>query len=45
MCMNSNRLLIKLLLNQWDNVKHKGCPRKSWVAQVDSLKKELNLQD
>ena len=45
MCMNSNRLPIQLLLNKWDNVKCRGHPRKSWVAQVDSLKKELDLQD
>ena len=32
-CMNSNRLLVKLLLNKWDNVKFWGCPRKSWVAR------------
>ena len=43
--MNSNILPIKLLLNKWDNVKCRGCPRKSWFAQVDSLKKELDLQD
>ena len=35
MCMNSNRLLIKLLLNKWDNVKCRGCRRKSWVVQVN----------
>ena len=38
------RLLVKLLSNKWDNMKCKGCPRK-WVAQVDSLMKQLDLQD
>ena len=42
MCMIS--LLIRLLLNKWDNVKFRVCPRKSWVAHVDSLRKELGLQ-
>ena len=39
--MNSNRLLIKLLLKKWDNMKRRGHRRKSWVEQVDSL----DLQD
>ena len=29
MCMNSNKLRIKLFLNRWDNVKCRGRPRKS----------------
>ena len=31
--------------NEWDKVKCKGHPRKTWLAQVDSLKRELDLQD
>ena len=38
MCMNNKRLPFKLLSNEWDKVKCKGHPRKSWLAQVDSLK-------
>ena len=38
MCMNDERLPFKLSSNEWDEVKCKGCPRKSWLAQVDSLK-------
>ena len=43
--MNDKRLPIKLLSNKWDNIKCKAHPRKSWVAQVGALKKELDLQD
>ena len=42
--MNNKRISFNLLLNEWDKVKCKGCPRKSWLAQVDSLKKELDLK-
>ena len=45
MCMSDKRLPGKLLSNKWNNKKCKGCPRKSWIAQGDSLRKELNLQD
>ena len=45
MCMNDERLPLKLLSSEWDKVKCKGRPRKSWIAQVNSLKKELDLQD
>ena len=44
MCMNDEGLL-KLLANKLDEVKCKGCPRKSLPAQVDFLRKELSLQD
>ena len=43
--MNGERLPFKLLSNEWDKVKRKGCSRKNWLAQVNSLKKELNTQD
>ena len=45
MSMNDERLPYKLLSNEWDKVKCKGRPKKSWLAQVDILKKELGLQD
>ena len=43
--MNNQRLPNKLLINRWDSVKCRGHPRKSWLAQVDSLVKDLDLQD
>ena len=43
--MNDQRLTFKLLSNEWNKVKSKGCPQKCWLAYVNSLKKELNLQD
>ena len=43
--MNDKRLPGKVLSNKWDNVKYKGHPRKSWVAWVGALKKELDIQD
>ena len=45
MCMNSKRSLIKLFLNIWHKAKCRGHPTNPWVAQVDTLKKELDLQD
>ena len=42
---NDERLPFKLLANEWDKVKNEGRPRKCWLAHVNSLKKELNLQD
>ena len=45
MCMNNKRLPIKLLSNEWEIVRCKGRPRKSWLAKLDVLKKELDLQD
>ena len=33
------------LSNEWNQVKSEGQPGKSWLAQFDSLKKELYLQD
>ena len=42
---NNQRLPGKLLTNRWDSVKCKGHPRKSWLTQVDSLMKDLDLQD
>ena len=43
--MYHKRLVCKFSLNNWDNIKCKGCPRKSWVEQVESLKKTLDIQD
>ena len=45
MCMYDKMLPFKLLSNEWDKVKCKGCPRTPWFAQVDSWRKELDLQD
>ena len=45
MSMNDERLPLKLLPNEWDKVKCKGHPRRSWFAKVEFLKKELSLQD
>ena len=39
MCMNNKKLPFKLLTNKWDTLKSKGCPRKPWLAEEDSLKK------
>ena len=38
-------LPFKLLANEWDKAKSKGRPRKCWLAHVNSLSKELDLQD
>ena len=43
--MKDERLRFKLLANEWDKVKCKGCPRKSRLAHINSLRKELDLQD
>ena len=43
--MNDERLPFKLLANEWDKVKSKGRPRKCWLAHVNPLRKELDLQD
>ena len=43
--MKDERLPFKLLTNEWDKVKCKGHPRRSQLAQVEFLKKELGLQD
>ena len=43
--MNNERLPFKLLSNEWNKVKSRGRPRKCWLSHVNSLKKELNLQD
>ena len=43
--MNDERLLFKLLSNEWNKVKSEGCLGKCWFAQVNSLKKGLNIQD
>ena len=42
--MNNERLPFILLANELDKVKSKGRPRKCWLAHVNSLRKELNLQ-
>ena len=42
--MNDERLPSKLLSNEWDKVKSKGYPQKCWLAHVDYLKEELNIQ-
>ena len=43
--MNNERLPFKLLSNEWNKVKSRGRPRKCWLSHINSLKKELNLQD
>ena len=43
--MNDKRLPVKLYSYKWDNMKCKCHPTNSLVAQVDSLMKELDLQD
>ena len=43
--MNNERLAFQLLSNELDKVKGKGHPRKCWLAHVNYLKKELNLQE
>ena len=43
--MNDERLPFKLLTSERDEVKTRGCLRKCWLAHVNFLKKELNLQD
>ena len=43
--MNDDGLPFKLFTNEWDKVKSSGCPRNWQPAQVNSLKRELNLQD
>ena len=43
--INDERLQFKLLANEWDKVKSKGRPRKCWLAHVNSLRKELDLQE
>ena len=35
----------KYLTNEQDEVKCKGCPRRSWLVKVEFLKKDLGLQD
>ena len=45
MSIKDDRLPFRLLTNEWDKVKCKGCPRRSWITQVEFLKKELGLQD
>ena len=32
-------------MSEWEKVKCKDLPRKFWLPQVDSLKKEFDLQD
>ena len=43
--MIDERLPFKLLPNEWNKVKCKGHPRKSWLALMDFKKEELGLQD
>ena len=45
MCMNNERLPLRLLSNEWNKVKSKGHHRNSCLAQVTSLKKGLDFQD
>ena len=45
MSTKNERLPFKLLTNEWDKVKCKAHPRRSWLAQVELLKKELGLED
>ena len=39
MSMNDERLPSKILTNEWDKVKCKGRPRKSWLASWSFEKK------
>ena len=39
------KLPFKLLTNEWNNIKCKVCPRKSWLIQVDFLNNELGLHN
>ena len=43
--MSDEKIPFKLLANEWDEVKSKGHLKECWLAHVNSLKKELNLQD
>ena len=43
--MNDEKLPFKLLSNECNKVNSKGHPPKCWLTHVNSLKKELNLQD
>ena len=43
--MPSCRLPASLLSTEWDAVKCKDCPRKSWKKYLDELKSELELQN
>ena len=38
MSTKDERLPFKLLRNEWDKVKCKGCPKGSWLAQVLEIK-------
>ena len=38
------KLLVKLLSIKWERVKCSGCPTKSWVAGIESLKNELDME-
>ena len=40
--MDSTRLPGKLLEDEWDGIKSRGRPRKSWFSQVSALMKELS---
>ena len=33
--MKNERVPLKFLANEWDTVKCKGRPRRSWLAQVE----------
>ena len=43
--MNNQNLPCKLLINRWDNANCRSHPRKFWLAEVDLLMKDLDLQD
>ena len=45
MSMKDERLPFELLRNEWDKIKCNSHPRRSWFAQVELLRKELDLQD
>ena len=38
------RLPGRLLSSKWESVKSRGRPRKPWLAGIESLKKDLDLQ-
>ena len=45
MSMKDKRLSFKSLTNEWNKVRCKGHLRRSWLAQVEFLSKELCSQD
>lgn len=44
MCLPNIRLLVKLLSRKWEREKCRGCHKKSWVAGIESLHNELDIE-